>query len=92
MIATAHKTIESSLTSSVGQDCVAFNKKGGGSLGELVPGRTGKRSRCCGFTEVLGLSRAGLSGTKIGFRDFKMTVWSIQTSLSKWDPLILPGS
>ena len=26
--------------------------KGGASLGELVPGRTGRRSRCCGFAEV----------------------------------------
>ena len=46
--------------------------EGGGSRGRgRVPGRTGRRARCCGFAEVLGLSRAELSGTNIGFRDFK---------------------
>ena len=66
--------------------------EGGGSRGRgRVPERTGKRSRCCGFAEVLGLSRAELSGTNIGFRDFKMTTWSFRTSLTKWEPLTRPG-
>ena len=52
--------------------------------------RTGKRSRCCGFAEVLGLSRAELSGTNIGCRDFKRTAWSFATSLTKWEPLTRP--
>ena len=56
-----------------------------------VPERTGKRSRCCGFAEVLGFFRADLEGTNIRFRDFKMTTWSFQTSLTKWDPLTRPG-
>ena len=56
-----------------------------------VPERTGKRSRCCGFAEVLGFSRAELEGISIGLRDFKMTAWSFQTSLTKWDPLNCPG-
>ena len=34
-----------------------------------VPGR---RSRCCGFAEVLGFSRAELYGTNIGIREHKM--------------------
>ena len=54
----------------------------GGGRGR-VPGRTGRRARCCRFAEVLGFSRAELSGTKIGFRDFKMTAWSFRTSLAK---------
>ena len=66
--------------------------EGGRSGGRgRVPGRTGRRSRCCGFAEVLGLSRAELSGTSIGFRDFKMTAWSCQTRLTKWDLLTRPG-
>ena len=35
-----------------------------------VPGR---RSRCCGFPEVLGLSRAEFSGMNIGIGECKMT-------------------
>ena len=62
--------------------------EGGRSWGRgRVPGRTGRRARCCGFAEVLGLWRAELTGTNIGFRDFKMTAWSFQTSLAKWDLL-----
>ena len=53
-----------------------------------VPGR---RSRCCGFAEVLGLLRAELQGMSIGLGDFKMTAWSFRTSLTKWDPLTRPG-
>ena len=66
--------------------------EGGGSRGRgSVPERTGKRSRCCGFVEVLGFIRAELQVMNIGFRDFKMTAWSFQTSLTKWDPLTRPG-
>ena len=66
--------------------------EGGWSGGRgRVPGRTGRRSRCCGFAEVLGFSRAVLEGISIGLRDFKMTAWSFQTSLTKWDPLTRPG-
>ena len=61
-----------------------------GTVGR-VPRRTGKRSRCCGFAEMLGLYRVELSGTNIGFRDFKMTAWSFQTSLTKWGALTRPG-
>ena len=53
----------------------------------MFPGRTGRRSRCCGFAEGLGLSRAELYGMNIGCRELKMTAWSVQTSLTKWDPL-----
>ena len=50
----------------------------------------GRRSRCCGFAEVLGFSRAELEGMSIGLRDFKMTARSFQTSLTKWDLLTRP--
>jgi len=50
--------------------------KGGRPGRGRIPRRTGRRARCCGFAEVLGLFRAELSATKIGFRDFKMTAWS----------------
>ena len=66
--------------------------KGGRPARGRVPERTGRRSRCCGFAEVLGFSRAGLEGMNIGFGDFKMTAWSFRTSLTKWDPLTRPGS
>ena len=67
--------------------------EGGRSWGRgRVPRRTGRRSRCCGFAEVLGFSRAALQETSIGFRDFKMTTWSFQTSLTKWDPVTRCGS
>ena len=66
--------------------------KGGWPARGRVPGRTGRRSNCCGFAEVLGLSRAELYGMNIGFRDLKMTAWSFRTSLTKWDPLTRPGS
>jgi len=46
-------------------------EEGGGR--ERVPGRTGRRSRCCGFPEVLGFFRAELSGTNIGIRELKRT-------------------
>ena len=59
--------------------------------GGRVPWRTCRRSNYCGFAEVLGLFRAELSGTNIGFRDFKMTAWSFRTSLAKWDALTRPG-
>ena len=61
------------------------------SLEQWVSGRTGRRSNYYGFAKVLGFFRAELSGTKIGFRDFKMTAWSFRTSLTKWDPLTRPG-
>ena len=56
-----------------------------------VPGRRSRFWGFCGFTEALGFSRAELSGMNIGFRDFKMTTRSFQTSLPKWDPLTRPG-
>ena len=65
--------------------------KGGRPARGRVPRRTCRRSNYCGFAEVLGLSRAELSGTNIGFRDFKMTARSFRTSLAKWDPLTRPG-
>ena len=49
-----------------------------------VPGR---RSRCCGFAEVLGFFRAESKVMNIGFRDFTMTAWSFRTNLTKWDPV-----
>ena len=66
--------------------------KGGRPWRGRVEGRTGRRSRCCGFALVLGLSRAELHGMNIGFRELKMTAWSFRTSLTKWDPLTRPGS
>lgn len=51
-----------------------------------------RRSRCCGFPEVLGLPRAELQGMNIGFRELKMTAWSFRTSMTKWDPVTRPGS
>ena len=68
-------------------------REGGGKGGRgRVPGRTGRRSRCCGFAEVLGSFRAELEGMSIGFRELKMTAWSFRMSLTKWDPLTRPGS
>ena len=37
--------------------CKLNGERGGGSRRGRVPGRTGRRSRCCGFAKVLGLSR-----------------------------------
>ena len=67
-------------------------EKGEGPLeGERgrVPGR---RSTCCGFPEVLGFSRAQQQVMNIGIRELKMTAWSFQTSLTKWDPVTRSGS
>ena len=44
-----------------------------GKFGHKSPGR---RSRCCGFAEVLGLFRAQLYGMNIGLGELKMTAWS----------------
>ena len=66
--------------------------EGGRSRGRgRVPGRTGRRSRCCGFAEVLGFFRAELYGTNIGFRELRMTAWSFGTSLTKWDAVTRSG-
>ena len=66
--------------------------KGGRPARGRVPRRTCRRSNYCGFAGVLGLFRAELSATKIGYRDFKMTTCSFQTSLPKWDPVTRSGS
>ena len=65
--------------------------EGGGSGGRgRVPGRTGRRSRCCGFAEVLGFFRAELYRTNIKLGELKMTAWSFWASLTKWDHLTRP--
>ena len=52
-----------------------------------VPGRTGRRSRWCGFAEVLGLYRAELSGMNIGIRECKMTArWCLTSPLNHIPP------
>ena len=65
--------------------------EGGGSWGRgRVPGRTGRRSRCCGFAEVLGFSRAELSGTNIGIRELKRTArWCLTSPLNHICPNLL---
>ena len=57
-----------------------------------VPGRTCRRSGCCGFPEVLGLFRAELYRTNIELGELKMTAWSFQTSQTEWDPVTRSGS
>ena len=51
------------MASTVGVVClnaVIERGKGEGGGRGRVPGGTGRRSRCCGFAEVLGFSRAEL--------------------------------
>ena len=61
--------------------------KGGKKERGRVPGRTGRRSSYCGFAEVLGFSRAELSGTNIMLRECEMTPRQFLTSLLNHMPL-----
>ena len=66
--------------------------KGGRPARGRVPGRTCRRSYCCGFAEVLGFFRAELYKINTGLGELNMTAWSFRTRLTKWDPVTRSNS
>ena len=66
-------------------------ERGKASKGES-PWENLQKVQLSGFAEVLGFFRAELYWMNIELGELKMTTWSFQTSLTKWDPVTRSGS